>query len=105
MNGHVCHIGSLVSSRSRITIKPCLALPTRTSRRLPRTKSAILQPQIQFSKLILAAVGLSFAIASPVPQDNNDALESCNTGCTNSYTICTDGETITAEDEGWYVTQ
>ena len=102
---HVCNIGSLLSSFSRITIKPCHASSTRTSRRLPTTKNAILKPAMHFSKLILAAIGISFAVASPVPQNNNDALENCNTDCTNDYTICEENQKNTLEDLNWYVIQ
>ena len=102
---HVCNIRSLVSSCSCITTKPCRALSTRRSRRLPTTKNATLKPPMHFSKLILAAIGISFAVASPVPQNNNDALENCNTDCTNSYTICIEAEANTLEDLYWYFMQ
>ena len=60
---------------------------------------------MHFSKLILAAAGISFAVASPVPQTNNDELEKCNTDCTNDYTICVEAQSNTLEDLNWYVIQ
>ena len=102
---HVCNTGSLLSSFYRITIKPFHALSTRTSRRLPTTNNPISQSPMHFSKLILAAVGISFAVASPVPQTLEDELEKCNTDCTNDYTICEQNQKNTLEDLNWYVIQ
>lgn len=60
---------------------------------------------MHFSKLILAAFGISFTVASPVPQNNNDTLESCNANCADNYDMCKDGAVNTVTYEGWYVTQ
>ena len=57
-------------------------------------------------KLILAVVGISCAVASPVPQSNNDELESCNGNCKSAYDSCMNdaGKGDVPEAE-WYVTQ
>ena len=105
IKAHVCNSRSSVSSHSHRTTKPCHALPTNTSERLPTTENAILQPQMHCPKYILAAIGIFFALASPVPQDNNDTLESFNTDCTTTYPECSIGSANTVEDSSWHVTQ
>lgn len=55
-------------------------------------------------KLILAAVGISFAVATPVPQNNNDVLESCNGNCKSIYDTCIKNAGTDDVAQGvWYV--
>lgn len=100
-----CNIRSLVSSRSRRITKLCRALSTRTLNRLTAIKNAIVQQEMYFTKLILAVVGISFAIASPVPQDDNDDLENCNIDCTDTAYICTNDASNSVDKAVWYVAQ
>ena len=65
---------------------------------------------MHFTKLIFAAVGISFAVSTPVPQNNNDVLESCNGVCKSEYDTCannaaTEGIGGDAAQVLWYVTQ
>ena len=100
-----CNYRSLESSRSHRITKLCRALSTRTLNRLTAIKNAIVQQEMYFTKLILAVVGISFAIASPVPQDDNDDLENCNIDCTDTAYICTNDASNSVDKAVWYVAQ
>ncbi len=104
ITAHVRNIRSLVSDHCRRTIKPCQALYTRASKRLSTIKNAFPRPKMYYSKLALAVV-ISFAVASPVPPDNNVVLEKCNASCASEYTICLGTQESDIESGGWYVTQ
>ena len=58
-----------------------------------------------FTKFILAAVGISFVITSPVPQDNNDDVENCNINCTDTAYICTKDASNSVDKAVWCVVQ
>ena len=65
---------------------------------------------MHFTKLIFAAVGMSFAVSTPVPQNNNAVLESCNGLCKSEYDTCdnnaqSEGAEGAAAQVLWYVTQ
>ena len=93
------------TQRWRITIEICHTLSTIASKRLTTTKNALLRPTMHFYKLILAAVGISFAAASPTPQSIGDLLEACEANCLSQYNTCDSRAVNTAEQSLWYVTQ
>ena len=59
---------------------------------------------MHFYKLILAAVGISFAVTSPTPQSIGDLLEACEANCLSQYNTCDSRAVNTAEQSLWYVT-